>query len=67
MTKYCKHCGLSEHEHHEFEASIVVPDGCICDPGTWDGYKPTGICPAYKGDGNVYCITCEHDKACHKA
>lgn len=64
----CKHCGLSEAEHHWYEPQAEPPDGCKCDPGTWkDGhdFHVPPICPAYKGDGFQYCGTCEHDFFCH--
>ena len=63
----CKHCGLPEEDHHEFEAAVTMPGGCVCDPGTWDGANNiTKICPMYVGNGVSYCDTCEHDKGCHK-
>ena len=62
MRKLCKHCGLSEDEHHEYEA--VMPVGCVCDPGEW-GDNVTDICAEYDGDGTTVCTTCEHDMECH--
>ncbi len=60
----CKHCGRPESDHCVFEL-LEIPDGCVCDPNTWDG-EIAPICGEYQGDGINYCDKCEHDKACHK-
>ena len=64
----CKHCGLAEGAHHEYEA--LMPEGCQCDPGTWEGSLGVPICAELtwpKDDSHPpgYCMTCEHDMACH--
>ena len=64
--RICSQCGKPESEHHEF-AYVKLPDGCVCDPGTWWPMKDvTPVCGEYEGDGISYCNKCEHDKACHK-
>ena len=64
--RICKHCGLPESDHHEFESTLTMPVGCVCDAGTWDGaaFIPR-VCENYVGTGVSYCENCEHDKACH--
>ena len=62
MLKVCKHCGLPEWAHHDYEPSM--PDGCVCDPGEW-GDEVRVPCAEYLGDGQQYCTRCEHDSACH--
>lgn len=64
MLRFCMHCGKPESEHHEFEAAFQMPAGCVCDPGEWSDNVPPP-CDKYDGDGNQYCLTCEHDNACH--
>jgi hypothetical protein len=64
----CRHCRKPESDHHEFEP-WVAPEGCVCDPGTWtttNGTIVTPICSEYKQYGDGYCITCGHDRECHK-
>ena len=63
MRKFCKHCGLEENEHHDFEATM--PDGCVCPPNEWVDTVPQP-CDAYEGDGVSNCTKCEHDAECHK-
>ena len=50
----------------EFEAEIVVPEGCVCH--NWSG-SPTEICGLYSSpypkEWQSAC-SCGHDKACHK-
>lgn len=60
----CKHCGLPEDAHHEFEAKM--PDGCLCNPGEWVGDR-TPICDKFEGDDahGSRCTNCEHDRECH--
>lgn len=70
----CVYCGLPESDHHDFKAT-EVPDGCSCDLNTWQG-TPGPVCDNFKGLDNedpdsemnedVYCLICEHDRACHK-
>lgn len=61
----CKHCGLTEGEHHEFER--VTPDGCVCIPRVWAQLKRIPpVCKDYTGEDGNYCEKCEHEKACHK-
>ena len=62
-TTICKHCGKTEKYHCVFEP-LVIPNGCVCDTGSWDG-EIAPICDKYKGDGIEYCHKCEHDKGCH--
>jgi hypothetical protein len=63
MDRICKHCGLPEESHHDFE--LRMPNGCQCDPFEWGGNIPIP-CDAYQGDGAQHCVRCEHDRACHK-
>ena len=66
MTLLCRYCGKTEDEHC-FTFVPVMPDGCQCDYGSWRGaanIRPA--CAQYVGNGEQYCATCEHDKACHK-
>lgn len=60
----CIHCGLTEDQHHSFDAK-PTPAGCVCDPGTW-GDVIDAICEEYHGDGRIYCARCEHDPGCHR-
>ena len=62
----CRHCGLPESEHHDYEPAVVLPEGCICDAREWaNPVHP--ICPAYRCiDSGDRCVACEHDEACHK-
>ena len=62
MKILCRHCGLREDEHHEFEA--LMPAGCQCAPGEWLD-EVWQVCDQYLGDGIKYCLRCEHDPACH--
>lgn len=64
MGDICIHCGLTEDQHHAFEAK-PMPVGCVCDSGTW-GNSINDVCDEYRGDGHTYCGRCEHDHACHK-
>ena len=65
IAKVCKYCGLPPEEHHVFEC-VDTPEGCKCDTGTWSFTDEiTPICAEYKGDGDMYCETCEHDRECH--
>ena len=69
MTIVCRICGLPEDEHCIFEP-MTMPDGCVCDPGSWDTETVTPICKKYKRPAddayeNAYCLNCEHDKRCH--
>lgn len=61
----CRNCGRQEEEHCLFDG-VVVPDGCVCDVGTWYPNKITDICVSYTGSGGSYCLNCEHEKGCHK-
>jgi hypothetical protein len=62
MLKVCKHCGLPEEDHHDYEPSM--PDGCVCDPNEWGDNVPAP-CAEYLGDGQQHCKRCDHDRACH--
>ena len=62
MLKVCKHCGLPEEDHHDYEPSM--PDGCVCDPNEWGDNVPAP-CAEYLGDGQQHCNRCDHDRACH--
>lgn len=64
MKRICKICGQAEDEHHEPEW-LEPPDGCVCDPLTWDVSPLPPICEKYKGDGEQNCERCEHEKGCH--
>ena len=64
MKRYCKICGELENDHHTPDW-IEVPDGCVCDPMTWEDNIPAP-CEKYAGNGVQNCLKCEHDKACHK-
>ena len=69
MKIVCKHCGKTRSEHCEFEA--LMPEGCECDPGTWDADGDGGnigpVCESFVGDNtDRHCSRCEHDFACHK-
>ena len=64
MTTKCKHCGQPESEHCTFEA-LVIPDGCVCNPGTWLVKIPP-VCNEFSGRDYGYCETCKHGKKCHK-
>lgn len=59
----CKICGKSPDEHHEFQAEM--PDGCVCDPGTWPFAERPPICDEHQGPPGKYCTRCEHDFRCH--
>lgn len=59
----CRHCGLTETEHHKFEPQ-VMPKGCVCDPEDWGVLVPP--CSSYIEDEEGRCSRCEHDKECHK-
>lgn len=59
----CVECGLTEDEHHDF-APVELPDSCVCDFKTW-GDRITPVCDAFLGAADQYCLTCEHDLACH--
>ena len=63
----CEICGKPESEHHEFEAALTLPTGCVCDAGTWGGCQNgvTPICDKFIGGRDAYCETCEHDWLCH--
>jgi len=66
MAKLCKICGQPEREHHDF-LPIEIPEGCVCDSGTWDiSDTIPPVCSEYTGDGINNCEICEHDKECHK-
>ena len=66
MKRVCRICGVAEDEHHAPEW-IEVPDGCVCDPLTWDNNVIPPPCNEYNGNGTTYCETCEHDRECHTA
>lgn len=61
-AKICRVCGEREQAHHEYEPTM--PDGCQCDPGSWDD-DVTEVCAAYVGDPGKGCDRCEHDERCH--
>lgn len=64
--RICKICGEKEDEHHAPDW-LEIPDGCVCDWGTWDfdmAILPP-VCNEYQGDGKENCRTCEHNKDCH--
>jgi hypothetical protein len=64
--RICAVCGKGECEHHPFMA-VNKPEGCVCDPNSWgDPTNLPPVCDEYKGDGIENCMTCEHDKECHK-
>lgn len=68
MRKVCKICGEDEDAHHEPEW-IEVPDNCCCATLEWDLDKLDKIpdvCGEYLGNGTYPCLTCDHDKECHK-
>ena len=68
MRKICKICGEAEETHHE-PRWLEIPDGCVCDWRLWDDDSMTSIppvCGEYEGYGKRPCMTCEHDKECHK-
>lgn len=60
----CRHCDRPRDEHHEFDPKM--PDGCVCDPGTWQPHVPGPACEAHQGDPLEYCERCEHEHACHE-
>jgi hypothetical protein len=67
----CAVCGRTADEHLSFGPYAFVPirrpESCTCDPLAWqhpDEIPP--VCDYYKGNGIQDCMTCEHDKACHK-
>jgi hypothetical protein len=64
MKRVCRFCGEPEDEHHEPEW-IEVPDGCVCNPLTWDKDVIPPSCAEYVGNGRTNCERCEHDKECH--
>ena len=69
MSNVCKHCDQEETAHHEFVPADLrdMPAGCVCDPRAWvlcNIVHP--ICDSYGGNGKQYCVTCEHESACHK-
>jgi hypothetical protein len=63
MSVKCRACGREEVEHHDFEPEM--PDGCVCDQGTWGDEIVKAPCAAYRGMTEAYCSDCEHDEACH--
>ena len=77
-TEYCKICGLSEWEHHNFEP-LMVPDECVCDPYDWIVYcwdqgKPFEVPPVcdnfvcsldIEDKSNLLCEACGHCYKCH--
>ena len=56
-----------ELERHRVanDPGVKMPDGCVCDPETWESYEMTPICDSYDGSPGEYCWRCEHEKACH--
>jgi hypothetical protein len=61
----CKHCGLPEDQHHDFERKM--PKGCCCDPYEWATDRPvSSICSKYVGNGKGPCKNCEHSPGCHE-
>ncbi len=62
----CIHCGQIESDHCQGFEAVAKPKECVCDEGTWGKDTIPAVCAEYKGDGNTYCATCEHDKECHK-
>jgi hypothetical protein len=62
--RVCRICGISEDQHHVPDW-VRVPDGCVCDIGTWDSKTVPKPCGEYQGNGRTHCEVCEHDKACH--
>lgn len=70
MTIVCKHCSLPAEDHHDFEPQM--PDGCICDPFAWFG-AVNDICGNYVDQDPAdlaltdECVTCSHEKGCHKS
>ncbi|KKW13215.1 MAG: hypothetical protein UY48_C0003G0037 [Candidatus Gottesmanbacteria bacterium GW2011_GWB1_49_7] len=64
MSRTCIHCGLLESDHCIFQA-MVVPPGCVCNPGEWDREIPPP-CEVYVGTPPRCCDTCEHDQECHQ-
>lgn len=64
----CKHCGIEESSHCEFEAAFERPHGCNCEPRDWGNpSKIPAVCAAWKDDPveTGYCLTCEHERECH--
>ncbi len=61
MAEVCKHCGRHEEEHCVYEPK-PVPDGCRCDPMTWDEIEP--ICDSFEGRRRE-CTRCSHERECH--
>lgn len=64
----CKHCGELFSEHCIGYEQIDVPEGCQCDPESWDEAIPP-ICDHYTDDGpgkKGICDNCDHDRECHK-
>lgn len=61
MTIVCKHCGLPQEDHHEFDPQM--PDGCVCDPFAWFGTIDP-VCGNYIGEDGE-CAVCAHEKGCH--
>jgi len=59
----CKHCGLPESEHHQFERAM--PNGCVCKPGWWID-EPGEVCNSYVSGWSGTCKTCSHEKECHR-
>lgn len=62
--KLCRHCGALEAAHHVFDP--IMPSGCQCDPGEWDGVM-NAVCGTFVGEAGKYCEECEHDESCHTA
>jgi len=61
----CRICGRPEEDHHVFDGGPLFPEGCVCDPYTWNNEEISPICEKYVGNGLTYCERCEHDLGCH--
>lgn len=62
----CRYCGETFDNHCSFEP-MVMPKGCICDPGTWESSEEvTSPCGEHWGTDKQYCQGCGHDAGCHR-
>ena len=60
----CHDCKLPKSKHCSFSHG-PNPD-CKCDPEWYPPNSVPPICASFEQEMGWACITCDHDKACHK-